>query len=117
MSLNETAIGEVVVNLLQNAVDAGADHVVLQTRATRDSAQLTVRDDGKGIEPHDLQRVFDPFVTRREGRGTGLGLSIAHRLVAGHGGTIDLESEPGRGTTATVNLPSNASGDGENSHR
>jgi PAS domain S-box-containing protein len=117
LSLNETAIGEVVVNLLQNAVDAGADHIVLQTRSTRDATQFTVCDDGKGIEPQDLQRVFDPFVTRREGRGTGLGLSIAHRLVAGHGGTIDLESEPGRGTTATVNLPSDASGDGENSHR
>ncbi len=117
LSLNEDAIGEVIVNLLQNAVDAGADHIALQTRATRDSARLTVCDDGRGIGKRDLKRVFDPFFTQRPGKGTGLGLSIAHSLVAEHGGTIDLSSEPGSGTTVTVNLPVNAGGGGEGSHR
>jgi two-component system NtrC family sensor kinase len=115
--LNDIAIGEVIVNLLQNAIDAGAAHIVLETRATRDSALLSVCDDGRGVAPQDLQRVFDPFFTQQTGKGAGLGLSIAHSLVADHGGTIDLTSEEGSGTTVTVNLPIDARGNGEGSHR
>ena len=60
---------------------------------------VDVTDDGCGIPPEDLPRIFDPFFTTRPvGAGTGLGLSICHGIVADHGGRIEVESTPGRGT-------------------
>ena len=117
VTLNKTAIEEVIVNVLQNSLDAGGKRIVLRTQSACDSARLTVRDDGRGVASEDQQHVFDPFFSRRQGRGTGLGLSIAHGLVVEHGGSIDLESEPGGGTTVTVELPRAARDDGEGSHR
>jgi PAS domain S-box-containing protein len=106
VALNETAIREVVVNLIRNAVEAGSQRVVVRTQATSDGATVAVMDDGHGIAPHHRSRVFDPFYTthRREG-GTGLGLSIAHAIVVDHLGSFEVESEPGHGTTIKVNLP------------
>ena len=70
-------------------------------------AELTVRDDGCGMEPEVLDRVFEPFFTRRRaGQGTGLGLSITHRIIADHGGDIQAESPGvGQGATFRVRLP------------
>lgn len=98
---------QVVLNLLGNALaatDAGG-RVEIDVATVRDTGRvLTVRDDGHGIEAVDLPRVFDPFFTRSEG-GTGLGLSIVHGIVERHGGTVSLESAPGRGTLVRVELP------------
>ena len=67
---------------------------------------FAVRDNGCGIRPADRERVFEPFFTTKEpGKGTGLGLAIARNVVLEHGGTIGIESEPGSGTTAYVDLP------------
>ncbi len=75
-------------------------------RSTRSHVLLEVRDSGEGIDRGSLGRVFEPFFTTRAvGEGTGLGLSIVHGLVERHGGTIEVESEPGVGTTFTVTLP------------
>ncbi|MFI5208315.1 MAG: ATP-binding protein, partial [Gemmatimonadales bacterium] len=64
----------------------------------------TVRDTGIGIRPDDLARVFEPHFTTKT-HGTGLGLAIVRQTVRYHGGTIAIASEPGRGTTVTVVLP------------
>ena len=75
-------------------------------------AELCVADNGCGMEPEVLERIFEPFFTRRRaGQGTGLGLSICYRIVSDHGGTIEARSPgPGQGATFLVRLPSSAAG-------
>jgi signal transduction histidine kinase len=67
-------------------------------------AILMVRDTGVGIAREDLEHIFEPFFSRKTG-GTGLGLATTARIVEEHGGTIDVLSQPGKGTTFTVRLP------------
>ena len=98
-----------VLNLLTNALDSVDEEGVVRVElAARDGmAELSVTDNGCGMEPAVLERVFEPFFTRRRaGQGTGLGLSIAYRIVADHGGAIEAESA-GRGCGAVfrVRLP------------
>jgi signal transduction histidine kinase len=67
---------------------------------------VQLADTGCGIKPELLERVFEPFFTTKPvGKGTGLGLSVSYGIVQQHGGTIELESEPGRGTTFTLVFP------------
>ena len=66
--------------------------------------ELVVADTGAGIAPDDLARIFDPFFTTKAA-GTGLGLSLTHGIVKEHGGTIDVESTPGRGTRFVLAFP------------
>jgi len=100
----------VLLNLLINAIAASrdGDRITIGARAeNRDGTRavvVSVRDRGTGIDTDVLPRVFDPFYTTKED-GTGLGLSISHTIVRDHGGTIDIESAPGAGTTVTVVLP------------
>ena len=78
----------------------------VETRREGERVVATVSDDGCGIPREDLARIFDPFFTTRPaGDGTGLGLSICHEIVRSHGGTIEAESEPGRGTRVRVSFP------------
>jgi two-component system NtrC family sensor kinase len=103
------ALNQVFLNLLKNAAEAlegRGGSVWLETGQEAGEIFVRVRDDGPGIAAEHLPRVFEPFYTTKEaGRGTGLGLSISHRIVADHGGAIDLDSEPGRGATFTVRIP------------
>jgi two-component system NtrC family sensor kinase len=99
---------QVLLALLLNALDATAagGHVRLATRGGPEAVALTVEDDGAGIPPELLDKVFTPFFTTKPvGRGTGLGLAICHGIVEAHGGEIRIESEPGRGTRVGVTLP------------
>ncbi|QEH35811.1 Sensor protein ZraS [Aquisphaera giovannonii] len=101
-------INMVVQNLVVNAIDASApgDAIVIETRAADDAILITVADEGCGIRPEDRARVFDPFFTTKPvGKGTGLGLAISYAMVRDHGGTIDFDSEPGRGTRFVVRIP------------
>ena len=65
---------------------------------------ITIADTGVGITSEDREQIFNPFFSTKD-HGTGLGLAIAHNIVKAHQGTIDVESQPGQGTTFTVNLP------------
>jgi len=105
-------INQVIMNLLSNAVDAcdPGGTVTVRTNAEDGWACIRVADTGPGIDPAIRDRIFDPFFTTKPvGRGTGLGLSISYGIVHEHGGTIDFDSAPGRGTTFLVRLPQDAS--------
>ena len=72
--------------------------------AEAEAVRLTVIDSGSGIAPDMLERIFDPYFTTKP-QGTGLGLPIALRIIQAHGGTLDVSSTLGRGTTVEVRLP------------
>jgi signal transduction histidine kinase len=101
---------DVVLNLVVNAVQAVEEgrpnriHIALAREGA--SAVVRVADTGKGIAPGHMKRLFEPFfTTKAPGEGTGLGLSLARRIVLAHGGSIDVASEIGVGSTFTVRLP------------
>ncbi len=102
-------LGQVWTNLVLNAVDAleGQGELTLTTRQLGDEVQVAIADDGPGIPPDLLEKLFEPRFTTKHGRvryGLGLGLAISERIVHEHGGTIEVTSEPGR-TVVTVRLP------------
>ncbi|HEX6838604.1 MAG TPA: ATP-binding protein, partial [Polyangia bacterium] len=99
---------QVLVNLLMNACDACAagGHVTARALAGDDGVVLEVADDGSGIAAEHLPSVLDPFfTTKKRGQGTGLGLTIAADIVKNHGGSLAIDSAPGRGTTVRVVWP------------
>jgi signal transduction histidine kinase len=85
----------------------GKGRITVTTRRSGAFAEIRIADTGTGIPEAVRDKVFDPFFTTKDvGKGTGQGLSIAHAVVVQkHGGTIDFETEPGRGTTFVVRLP------------
>ncbi|HET7224334.1 MAG TPA: ATP-binding protein [Candidatus Eisenbacteria bacterium] len=105
---NPGELREVFTNLLLNAVDALPEGgVVTIDSADRDGlVEVRVSDTGVGMDPDTCRRVFDPFFTTKTIKGTGLGLSVAWGIVSRHHGTIDVESEPGCGTTFVLRFPS-----------
>jgi two-component system phosphate regulon sensor histidine kinase PhoR len=105
-------VSQVLDNLLLNAVQYTPAGGVVRVRAEAagDVVRIIVADEGRGIPPEDLPRIFEPFyraASARVGRaqGMGLGLPISKALVEAHGGTLAVESAVGRGTTFTVTLP------------
>jgi len=81
--------------------------VVIRTSVRANTVTLEISDNGPGIAPAELPRIWDPFwTTKEEGEGTGLGLSVVHGIVTEHGGSIDVETHVGAGTTFCVSLPS-----------
>jgi PAS domain S-box-containing protein len=107
-----TQIGQVMLNLLVNAVQAmeeaprGAMVLTLRIHGTPEKQTFEITDTGPGIAPNALPRLFDPFYsTKPVGEGTGLGLAISHGIITGHGGQIEVQSQPGQGATFRVTLP------------
>jgi signal transduction histidine kinase len=120
---DEDQLRQVLVNLLANAVDAspaespvtvtsGLAEVAAGARRngesgkTRAGARIRIEDRGEGMDEQTRARIFEPFFTKKK-KGTGLGLAIARQIVEQHGGAIRVESEPGRGTRFTIELPLN----------
>jgi two-component system NtrC family sensor kinase len=99
---------QALLHLVTNAIDAmpSGGHLDLAARRQGGDVIFSVTDDGVGIPPDDLARVFEPlYTTKPRGQGTGLGLPIVREIVAAHGGTVSLESRLGIGTTAVVRIP------------
>ncbi len=101
------------VNVVMNARDAlpRGGRIWVETRVAPGGryVELVFRDDGPGIPKEVLPKIFDPFFTTKE-KGTGLGLSVVYGIVERHGGTIDIRSEPGRGTEVVIRIPTVAPG-------
>ena len=104
-----SALANALMNLCMNAYDAmpGGGRITLGTRFQKPGALvLTVQDDGEGMPPDVLARAMEPFFTTKPtGKGTGLGLSQVFGTMRAHGGTMDLQSQPGQGTRVTLTFP------------
>jgi signal transduction histidine kinase len=97
---------QVLLNLMLNAGQALRERggtVYVSTRTTGRWVELVVRDNGPGIQPEDFPRIFLPFFSRSG--GTGLGLPLARQIIHAHGGTVEVDSQPGAGATFTVRIP------------
>ena len=117
-------LSEVFVNIFANAIDASEPRgpvkisteviepgssptlVGVPTTDTRPRVRIEISDQGAGMDDKTVRRLFEPFFTTKK-RGTGLGLSIVRQIIDLHGGSIDVESERGKGTTVTIELPLN----------
>lgn len=100
-------INQVFMNILVNAAQAieekGEIHIT--TIGDNDHVEIRIRDNGSGIKKEILTKIFDPFFTTKEvGKGTGLGLNVAYNIIQRHKGTIEVESEVGKGTTFIIRL-------------
>ncbi|MDP7654590.1 MAG: response regulator, partial [Roseibacillus sp.] len=121
VSGNANQLCQVLVNIIQNSAQAleGARergvHPQIEVSSERAGEQyvcIRVRDNGPGIDPEDLDHIFDPFFTKRDvGEGMGLGLSICHRILESHEGRIEVESDPGHFTVFSVMVPQPWQGD------
>ncbi|MBC7951384.1 MAG: two-component system sensor histidine kinase AtoS [Rhodospirillaceae bacterium] len=100
------ALKQVILNLVINAIQAIPETgtVTVATRREKDEAVISVADNGVGIAPQDLDKVFDPFFSTKP-TGTGLGLAMVHRIVDAHHGSIAIESTPDVGTRVILRLP------------
>lgn len=118
VSCQPTELSQVLLNLILNAVDAiaekkerdpqYADHrIIARSRRVGDSVEISVEDSGCGMPPEVLDRIYEPFFTTKGvGKGTGLGLPLSYDvIVKRHGGTIDVSSDPGKGTCFRIMLP------------
>jgi PAS domain S-box-containing protein len=98
---------QALINFILNAIESmkqGGTLTVTSSRSPAAGIQITIQDTGEGISAENLPHIFDPFFTTKD-QGTGLGLSVAHGIILEHGGSIDVTSEPDRGTTFTITLP------------
>ena len=99
---------QAITNLTQNAVDAvgKGGHVWVRTRPESRNVRIEIADDGPGIPREAMARIFTPFFTTKEvGKGMGLGLTITRQVIKQHGGTLEVDSTLGQGTTFTIRLP------------
>ena len=101
-------LNQVFLNLLVNAAQAIKEkgEICIRTQSDNGYVEIQISDTGEGIPPENLPKIFDPFFTTKDvGKGTGLGLHMVYSIVKRHNGTIDVQSEVGKGTTFTVRLP------------
>ena len=98
---------EVLVNMIYNAVDAmpSGGEVRVSTQENRERVVILITDTGTGMGPEVKQRLFDPFFTTKGKAGTGMGLAVSFGIIRRHEGSIEVDSEVGRGTTFKISLP------------
>ncbi len=112
-SFDPVRMGQVVTNILMNAMKYAPGPIEVAVDADALTARLAVRDRGPGIAPHDQERIFRPFeraVSHLQASGFGLGLHIVRQIVEAHGGAVHVDSAPGAGSTFVVELPLDAAG-------
>jgi DNA-binding response OmpR family regulator len=104
---DSSALREVLVNLIFNAVDAMPDggHLAIGLAHHERGVALSVGDTGHGMTDAVRRRIFEPFFTTKGAAGSGMGLAMVQKIVAGHGGQIEVDSAPGAGTTMRIWLP------------
>lgn len=100
----QQVVWNIVLNGIQSLRHTGT--LTVSARSTNGDARIVFSDNGKGIPPEELEKVFKPFHTTKH-KGTGLGMTISRRIIEQHGGQIHLESEVGKGTTVTITIPRN----------
>jgi two-component system NtrC family sensor kinase len=105
-----TQIQQCLMNLIFNAIESMTNGGTLTLSGGKDSelktVWMTVADTGYGIDPEDLPRIFEPFyTTKKEGKGVGLGLSMVYGIIREHEGSVEVESEPGKGSLFKITLP------------
>lgn len=108
VEMNTTEIEQVLTNIVQNAVDASAGNarISIYTERHGAAAVLKISDDGPGIAPEIVDKIFDPFFSTRATKGgTGLGLSVSHGIIMDHQGTVTVESALQRGTSFIIRFP------------
>lgn len=111
MMFDPEALHRAILNIMTNAIDAcdetedGTVTISTVYDTSSHMAQLTVADNGPGITPDDKEAIFNIFVSRKGGRGTGLGLPVSRKIMEEHGGHIFVDSEPGKGSRFTLELP------------
>jgi two-component system NtrC family sensor kinase len=112
VSCDAAQIQQVLINLVMNGAEAtqtrGGGKVIVTTKLSEDrkSIALEVADNGDGISPENLSKIFDPFYTsKEEGKGVGLGLAVVYGIVEEHRGEIEAKSKLHEGTTFIVTLP------------
>jgi len=102
-------IKQVVLNLFQNAMDAipkTGGEISLRTYCQNSDLYFTIKDDGIGMDEEIRKDIFEPFFTTKpKEEGTGLGLWVTHSIIQSHGGTIEIETQNGQGTSFTISLP------------
>ena len=108
VQLDKGQIQQSIINLIINAVEAtdagGSISISTTYRPNRKRVEITVSDTGEGMSEDTISKIFDPFYTTKD-NGNGLGLAITHGIIEQHNGTIDVDSQSGRGTTFTIKLP------------
>jgi two-component system sensor histidine kinase HydH len=118
VSVDRDRISQVFINLVLNALESmeggGEIRIGIRRDGPAPAVEVCIADTGAGIPEGDLQKVFEPFFSRKQ-KGTGLGLAIVHQIVESHRGKITVESEPEKGTAFRIRLPMDGSGDA--SHR
>jgi signal transduction histidine kinase len=107
VNVSTDQIRQVFLNLIKNAEDAMPDggKLTVRTRYRKGKVEIDVADDGCGIPPENIKNIFEPFFTTKGVKGTGLGLSVSYGIIKNYNGEISVDSEPGRGTTFTIQLP------------
>lgn len=105
---NPKHICQLFLNILLNAIQArDKDSIVtIRTEQSGDNTIISIADNGRGIPPDIRERIFEPFFTTKDvGAGTGMGLAVSYDIVTAHGGTIEVKSEVGKGSTFIISLP------------
>ncbi|MGB0718983.1 MAG: ATP-binding protein [Bdellovibrionales bacterium] len=115
ISADEKRLKQAVINVIRNAINFTPDggEIKLSAKRGKDGLEITIKDNGVGIPEEDRIRIFAPFERAQSGKhdnrlarsGAGLGLSLVKNIIALHGGTVELDSEPGKGTTARIFIP------------
>ena len=106
VQLDQSQFKQALLNLIINGVQAMEDGGTLTVRAKplNEGIQIDVEDTGQGIEPEQLDKIFDLFISTKE-EGTGVGLTIVKQIIEGHGGRVKVESNPGQDTKFSISLP------------
>ena len=106
VAVDETQVKQVFFNVIKNALQAMEDGGILKVGTQRSDrfVSVIIEDNGPGIDPEKLGAIYEPYHTTKP-EGTGLGMMIVQRIMRDHGGEIEINSEPGRGTKLTLRFP------------